>query len=371
MFEIMGSISHSNSVKRWVTLFIVTVAAIFILVLGAASDEEVTPNNRPELFFVEDFEYKPQPHLPYPSCEVAKSENFADPMKGLQNYALFSALTYEWKNVTESVFEQWYGPGAVVDEEDRVIEYRKKMDNVNVPVWFKLFTFPSHPGTGLVAIRGSETNWDWLVNVQLWASSALAWAISGIIPFGWLFNPVLDDLVAVVDTLVAKNIEEVSYYKVVTEFVNWLLDENGGNFTDLRVTGPSLGGGMAIIVGAQTEANAIAISGPNAVLNRHTLDPPVTLEDLNTKTLDVIPDRDIIANIGGLSRVFQRVECTAGMNSLLGCHSMWRSVCELSYSCGTVGLAVFCRCTNDFGYPKPERIGNRTFEEACPIVEDN
>jgi len=187
-------------------------------------------------------------------------------------------------------------------------------------------------------------------------------------PFGWLWDPILDDLVATVDTMVSHNIEEVSYYKVVTEFVNHLYDVEG--FTDLRVTGTSLGGGMAIIVGAQTKANAIAISGPSAVLNRHTLDPPVTLEDLDEKTFDTIPGRDIIANIGGRSRLYQQLECTAPMNSLLGCHSMFRSLCELSYSCGTEGHAVFCRCHNDFGYPKPKSIGNRTFEEACPVIEN-
>ena len=45
----------------------------------------------------------------------------------------------------------------------------------------------------------------------------------------------------------------------------------------------SLGGGLAIITGAQTDAYAVAISGPGATLSRMTYDPPVELDKLNTQ----------------------------------------------------------------------------------------
>lgn len=144
---------------------------------------------------------------------------------------------------------------------------------------------------------------------------------------------------------------------------NWTY--NGTGFHTLRVTGASLGGGLAIITGAQTRANAIAISGLNGRLSRRTFDPQVSEEDLDTRVFNVIPDRDIIAVVGDRSRLFQEIQCRAPLNSLFGCHSMWRTACELSFVCGTENRPVMCQCVEKFGYEEPVRMGNRSFAEAC------
>ena len=79
-------------------------------------------------------------------------------------------------------------------------------------------------------------------------------------------------------------------------FINDVLDGYGdSNFTTLRITGASLGGGLAIISGAQTGVAAVAISGLGAELSRHTLNPPVTLAQINEHVFNWIPDRDYIA----------------------------------------------------------------------------
>ena len=91
-------------------------------------------------------------------------------------------------------------------------------------------------------------------------------------------------------------IKRVSYYTVTSGFINDVLDGYGdSNFTTLRITGASLGGGLAIISGAQTGAAAVAISGLGAELSRHTLNPPVTLAQINENVFNFIPDRDYIA----------------------------------------------------------------------------
>jgi len=59
--------------------------------------------------------------------------------------------------------------------------------------------------------------------------------------------------------------------------------EFGYDFSNLRVTGVSLGGGLAIITGAQTDAYTVAISGLGATLSREALDPPIELEKLNAQ----------------------------------------------------------------------------------------
>lgn len=91
-------------------------------------------------------------------------------------------------------------------------------------------------------------------------------------------------------------IKRVSYYTVTSGFINDVLDGYGDkNFTTLRITGASLGGGLAIISGAQTGAPAVAISGLGAEYSRQTLNPPVTLAQINENVFNFIPDRDYIA----------------------------------------------------------------------------
>lgn len=132
-------------------------------------------------------------------------------------------------------------------------------------------------------------------------------------------------LVNFVDLIQSESLKKVSYYTVTTAFINDVLAGYGGaSYDTLRVTGASLGGGLAIITGAQTGAAAVAISGLGCELSRHTLDPPVKLSQINERVFNLIPDRDIIARVGGRPRQHQEAQCTAPKSILFGCHSMWR-----------------------------------------------
>ena len=107
---------------------------------------------------------------------------------------------------------------------------------------------------------------------------------------------------------------------MTTAFVNQFKNTYDG----IRVTGASLGGGLAIITGAQTGAPAVAISGLGAELSRNTVVPRITLDDINKYVFNFIPDRDYIARVGGRPRQHQEAQCNASRSNLFGCHSMWR-----------------------------------------------
>jgi len=126
--------------------------------------------------------------------------------------------------------------------------------------------------------------------------------------------------------------------------------------------------GLAIISAAQTGEPAVAISGPNAMLSRRSFEPKISEDALNLYTFNVIPDRDPIGRIDDVARLKQNIKCTTPQSSLFGCHAVERTICELLVTCGSFGRPPFCRCTIDFGYPKPVQMGNRTFEEACGIA---
>lgn len=376
MAEIVGKVSNNSIAKRWMWGYGIFAVVALVMLSSAGDVDQTTPSGgRPPIVQVKDFYYPPQPHLPYPSCYMTKG--FTIPGKGataLGDYAFMAALSYETMDVAQYQLDRWFGEGNVADEGEFVQAYRTETGSLHNPVYYKLFSFPNIPGVGVVSIRGSETTWDFLVDAQLWSCAALAQFVRAFIPLGYIWTPILDDLVSVINKLEGDNLKRISYYRYTTQFVNDLIENNwtynNKTFHTLRVTGASLGGGLAIITGAQTNANAIAISGLNGGLSRHTFIPPVTSKDLNDKVFNVIPDRDIIAVIGDRARLFQEMECRAPKNNLLGCHSMWRSVCEVMYTCGSRNRSVLCRCVQNFGYPEPVQNGTRTFAEACAEEEE-
>jgi lipase ATG15 len=84
------------------------------------------------------------------------------------------------------------------------------------------------------------------------------------------------------------------------------------------------------------------MSAPNAILSRDTFDPPLTIEQLNTFTLNVVPARDLVPMIDDKAMLYQNINCTADRNDIAGCHSIVRSLCEIQFSCGSDGRPVLC-----------------------------
>ena len=166
-------------------------------------------------------------------------------------------------------------------------------------------------------------------------------------PLNWLWSGIYDDLIAAISWWGSDNLSEAAYYKITTAFVNDLTQNdysyNGKTFHTLRMTGVSLGGGIAMITGAQTEAYAVAISGINPVLGRHTFDPPLSQYDIDNKILNVHPASDFKSEIGDLPRLYQEIECRDTGVSPTNCHSFYRGKCKNTNQSDCVPrLSSFC-----------------------------
>lgn len=196
--DVVGNISRSGSVVRWMYLFSFLVLLTFVMFLGAISQDDGL-GDRPPIVLVDDYYYPGENTLQYPTCSMSKGfqlsvdgENFNS---ALADYAFLSAMAYEVPSVTGYLLPQWFGArGIAVDEDEFVKQYREESGTDGNPTYFKLFTFPSVPETAVVAIRGSQTSWDWMVNMQLWSASGLAQIVKWLTPYGWLWTPVLDDV---------------------------------------------------------------------------------------------------------------------------------------------------------------------------------
>lgn len=97
-------------------------------------------------------------------------------------------MAYETENITTYSIDQWLGkPGVLVDEEEFVSQWREDSGTDLNPVYFKLFSVKEMPELAVMSIRGSETSYDWIVNLQLWSSAGLAQVIKWVTPCEFFF----------------------------------------------------------------------------------------------------------------------------------------------------------------------------------------
>ena len=88
------------------------------------------------------------------------------------------------------------------------------------------------------------------VDFQLWQGGVLAQLIRNINPLGMIWTPILDRVVFGINFVQSRKLKEVSYYQYTSRFINALYEGyDGRKYKNLRVTGASLGGGLAILTG--------------------------------------------------------------------------------------------------------------------------
>lgn len=171
-----------------------------------------------------------------------------------------------------------------------VADFKKSYQEENgvSSVSYKPFNFPDQD-LHIVAVRGTSNSWDALTDAQLWSSAALVQYIRAILPVGALWTPNLPYLVKAISVIEDSSLENVSYYRETTAFVK-SLKEKGFH---VQIVGHSLGGGLAMITGAQTQIPAVGLSGPNNMISRKTFHPEISEEALNKYTFNIVPDCEL------------------------------------------------------------------------------
>uniref|UniRef100_A0A7S3PDK4 Fungal lipase-type domain-containing protein n=1 Tax=Amphora coffeiformis TaxID=265554 RepID=A0A7S3PDK4_9STRA len=363
--KIVARISQGSRRDTWIGVIGALVIIFMFLFLsafggGSNSGAEADTSN-----LIQDFRYPGVDGIHYPTCSL--TSDFAIPGSNetsLADYAYIAGIAYTAPESMPDVLDKWFGEGVAVDQNDFVMKYRESLKSDSA-VHYKLITFPSNPEFAIVSIRGTNNGWDMISDAQLWSASWLAQQVRAMLPFGEIWNPILEELVEMIGVLQNDSLKKVAFYVQTSNFVKWLKDND--KFDMLRVTGHSLGGGLAMITGAQTQTPAVGLSGPNTIITRKTLFPPVTVENLDKYTFNIIPDRDPVPAIDDPAKNMQKIHCLAPANNFVDCHTSTRSLCEIQYTCGSGNRPTLCDCALYFGYPEPEPTGDRTFKEACPL----
>ncbi|KAL3924436.1 MAG: hypothetical protein SGILL_001047, partial [Bacillariaceae sp.] len=299
-----------------ITLFIISwnVAILFVIVAAISATRHyinvavlIEETGNMELVGGKSYYYPPQSDdMRYATCSLTNIRGGFGEGTLMFDYIAMATLAYTSEDLTQEGLDEWFGEGVAVDRTDIVDEFRAVYDTSNAAVFFKLFEFPSI-GLGVISIRGTSNNWDMLADSQLWSAAALMQGIRFVLPAGEIWTPILDQLVSWINRLQGQALEKVSFYILTTEFANYM--KNRTDFIDIQVTGHSLGGGLAMVTGAQAKIPAVGVSGPNALISGRSFEPPVSAEDMNHYTFNIVPNRDIVPMLDDKADQFQAIRC--------------------------------------------------------------
>ena len=117
-----------------------------------------------------------------------------------------------------------------------------------------------------------------------------------LMPAGDLFYPILYESLDAMGFVESQRLKQVQLDSQTTGLINYMRNTAGFNESMISITGHSLGGGIALITGAQTNIPAIAISGT-------TMDTFVEYANYTTNQVTALSSQSIYPKFICLSQV--------------------------------------------------------------------
>eukprot|EP01080_Neovahlkampfia_damariscottae_P006116 gene6116-10123_t len=207
----------------------------------------------------------------------------------------------------------------------------------NETVSFYDFHIPEK-NLSIIAVRGTHLFLDVIQDFDIWKEISLLQFASMLGPFlNFWPDSMTSRLIQVVSfaeqTAVVASSGSRFYYQDLDDYVRVEKTKR-----KIILTGHSLGGGIANIVGANREIQTIAFSAPGTIFNRHKLN--IDLININRYCVNIIPDNDIVPKIDRNGGTIQSLDCD---ESFIACHSISRTVNRLTQSCGSGELGRFIK----------------------------
>eukprot|EP00931_Biecheleriopsis_adriatica_P043767 TRINITY_DN25010_c0_g1_i1.p1 TRINITY_DN25010_c0_g1~~TRINITY_DN25010_c0_g1_i1.p1 ORF type:complete len:440 (+),score=71.16 TRINITY_DN25010_c0_g1_i1:359-1678(+) len=247
----------------------------------------------------------------------------------LVDFAMLNKLVYFPKDALGRYLKLWLPRWELVREQRRETACRHDDEDCNSGDWTSWFVFRGSHGTPLanttvLTIRGTKTFLDYIVDMDFWSAAVLLQlvenvAVSGPPASAFLSSPLAKRWFAG---------KKVHYGSVLRYLRSLKLHEHPEQ--RVYITGHSLGGGIANLVGAEIGIPSVAFSPPGVQTTAELLG--LDLTKLHALALDIVPDEDpIVRATGKHGTVKLPISCAARGAQ---CHRIFNTACELMDMCG-------------------------------------
>ena len=260
---------------------------------------------------------------------------------GVWSYAVFSALAYlPPKEFTKGVafFNSVLKERSGADWE---VRHAAESEGINSASFFDVFS-PSRK-LSVIVIRGTNpvSPLDYLQNIAMYNEAGIYHMTSSVIPFFTLFpqklitdsillSSRLEQMFATVFFATSSNKKVVKYYwEHVLKHVKGRREDGAG----VVLSGHSLGGAIAKIVGARLGLRGLSFHGPGVVLSHKKFGIP-DVAKIHRYTASIVPESDMVPTVDRLGGDVHNILCASRRQDT--CHLLESTVVELWNRCPSV-----------------------------------
>ena len=204
----------------------------------------------------------------------------------------------------------------------------------------------------VISIRGTSplSPADIIADIRLWSEPVLFNLASAFLPTLRIMSPGLVARIIQAIQQAQKFFEvenhDLDFHENIIRYIHCIQEKMPPGWS-IAVTGHSLGGGLAAIVGSTLNIPTVAFSPPGLVMSRFKFQDPVLTESAHSrqiehrrprldragsKVVNIIPMRDIVPSADLHFGLSQNTICLEG--DPLHCHMLELQVCDLLKRCG-------------------------------------
>jgi lipase ATG15 len=296
---------HSGAVQYLVMIVFLCLAGLLFLIGFYTFESSSSALNGNVTF--------PTHSDPYSYCEY-RWENLT-----LVDYALLSKMSYsEGSDFTDDL-NAWFPSGWEVkhspDDDDT--------SDGESATFYDLYHAASE--LSVVAVRGTAGTRDIIQDIDIWLSVSLFQTASYVGPA--FLQPATIDIIYWSNFMkrILKSPDSRFYFDDLEEYVEGIKSTR----KSVVLTGHSLGGGLAKIVGAKESLLSVTFSSPGLMYTSKTVD--IDYHNVHDYGITLKPDKDIIPKVDTQSGTVFPMDCDQGIAT---CHKIHVTICELLRSCG-------------------------------------
>ena len=315
--------------KRFAFLFIIAYLAVLILAITSrahCSDKDCyfPPLSNMNDTKTNEYNFTDRERIShlYPICGTSWTPlllNVAD-----MAYLSYVAYQTNWNkpNLTQAI-NSYFG--------DRRGQWNVTFMSQENPRFYHLFE--ATEGVHIVSIRGTRTTREWIENLKLW-SEIISYQVTSValpvqrFPLSFVTSYVW--AASFLERLLHHNCEDFAFTSVESYLKEHVINGTSHQKTSVLLTGHSMGGGLAKIIGSRLKLPAVSFSSPGEVYIHSKVG--FTLDDLHRHTTSVVSRNDVVTWADRHGGLVQYIGCNA--SSYVQCHSIVNTYCELKKGCG-------------------------------------